>query len=282
MDSPPLSRRIRSEISPSERLLNQVRQTISGLAGLCFLCVLGIQFLWSPRPGRTGWPEALLVLLTVLATLGALSRSLPVQKILFATIVTGLLGGLAHGLGATTAFPFGPFIYSEAIGPQYFQTLAWPLPLLWIIVILNSRGVAKLILRPWRKLRNYGYWLIGLTAMLVAVFDLALEPFATRGNHYWLWLPTKFPYTWYGAPLVNFLGWLLTTLLILAFTTPALTQKPARTRKNRTDYHPLIVWLLACLLFATSAAQNQLWVAVGLDVFSGIAIAILALRGACW
>ena len=74
------------------------------------------------------------------------------------------------------------------------------MPLIWVVVILNSRGVARLILRPWRKIRNYGFWLIGLTAALTMLFDLAFDPFASRVKHYWLWVPTKLPLTWQGAP----------------------------------------------------------------------------------
>jgi len=69
-----------------------------------------------------------------------------------------------------------------------------------VVTILNSRGVARLILRPWRKTRRYGFWLIGLTAALALVFDLGLEPFATRVKSYWLWSPTKLGLSWYGAP----------------------------------------------------------------------------------
>ena len=68
-------------------------------------------------------------------------------------------------------------------------------------------------MRPWRKLRVYGYWLMGLTTLLVLIFDLGLEPFATRVSHYWIWGQTKISIDWYGTPLSNFLGWLVTTLL---------------------------------------------------------------------
>lgn len=282
MHSPSPAHRVTAEVAPSTRLLHLGGQTISALALVSFLFVLWTLITRSPLPGKPGWPEALLVLTTALATLASLSRTLPGQKVLFATVIIGLLGGLAHGMGAKTAFPFGPFVFSETAGPKFFNALAWPLPVIWIIAILNSRGVAKLILRPWRKLKNYGFWLIGVTATLVMFFDLALEPFAAHVNHFWLWLPTKFPFAWYGAPLVNFLGWLLTALLILAFTTPALTQKPSRSKKNRMDYHPLVVWLLALTLFATSDFRSQLWPAAALCVLTGIATAIFAVRGARW
>ena len=93
-------------------------------------------------------------------------------------------GGILHGLGAATAIPFGPFTYTNAAGPRIFGVLAWPITALWIIAILNSRGVARLILRPWRKIRTYGFWLIGITAVLTVLFDVALEPFATRVKHF--------------------------------------------------------------------------------------------------
>ena len=282
MDSSSPSHRLTADAVPSERLLRVGVQTISALALISFLLVLGVLLTWSPQPDRPGWPVAVLVLTATLATLASLSRNLPGQKVLLVAISIGLLGGLAHGIGTRTAFPFGPFVYSEAAGPRFFNTLAWPLPLIWIIAILNARGVAKLVLRPWRRLRNYGFWVIGLTAMLVMLFDLALEPFAAHTHHFWLWLPTKFPLAWYGAPLVNFLGWLLTALLILAFTTPALTQKAARSKKHRVDYHPLVVWLLAFILFAASAGRNQLWPAAGFCVLTGIATALFAVRGARW
>ena len=282
MDSPPLTNRVTAKIAPSTRLARWGSQTISVLALISFLLVVWPMITQSPLLGKPGWPEALLVLTTGIATLASLARVLPGEKVLLAGVVIGLLGGLAHGLGATTAFPFGPFVFSEAAGPRFFNVLAWPLPLIWMIAILNSRGVARLILRPWRKLKSYGFWLISLTALLVVLFALAFEPFATHINHYWLWLPTKFPFTWYGAPLVNFLGWLLTALLILAFTTPALTQKTAHAKNRLVDFHPLVIWLLALTLFGIGAFQNQLRLAAALCVLTGITTAVVAVRGARW
>ena len=113
------------------------------------------------------------------------------------------------------------------------------------------------------------------------LFDVALEPFATRVNHFWLWEPTKLPFSWHGVPVVNFLGWLITALLILDFATPAMINKQLR-QKSVPDYHPLVVWLLTFTLFAIGAIQHQLWPAAGFCVLTGIVTAIFALRGARW
>jgi hypothetical protein len=52
------------------------------------------------------------------------------------------------------------------------------MPFIWAVAVLNSRGVARLILRPWRKTTKYGLWVIGLACVLTVIFDFNLEPFA--------------------------------------------------------------------------------------------------------
>ena len=262
--------------------MNQfARWLCSALALLSYLLVGWTVLTAAQLPGKPGWPEAVLVIATLFATTAALTRHLPGQNVALAAVIIGFIGGLMHGVGAATAMPFGPFSFTDNAGPRFFDTLAWAMPALWIIVILNARGVARLILRPWRKLRNYGFWLIGLTAALTVLFDVALEPFAARVKHFWLWQPTKLPFSWYGAPVVNFLGWLITTLLILAFATPAMINKQLR-QKSAPDYHPLVVWLLMLALCAGGAFTHQLWLAAGFCVITGVVTAVFALRGARW
>ena len=128
---------------------------------------------------------------------------------------------------------------------------------------------------------GYGFWLIGVTAVLTVLFDFAFEPFASRVKHYWFWEPTKFPLSWQGAPLVNFLGWLVVTLLILAFVTPMLINKQPH-KKRPPDFHPLAVWLGGILLFGAAAALNRLWPAAAADAAIGIVTALFAIRGARW
>ena len=271
-----------TEEKPSEHLFKLVI-LISSIAALgCFLLVMWQVVAQRPLPGKPGWADALLVIIVTLATLANLSRHLPGQNVLLAATIIGVIGGIAHGVGAVTAIPFGPFAYSESCGPKIFNMLAWPIPALWVIIVLNSRGVARLILRPWRKLKNYGFWLIGVTTALVVLFDFALEPFAAQVSRYWLWLPTTFPFAWHGVPLTNSLGWLVVTLLALAFATPPLINKQSRSRKTVPDYHPLIVWLLGLGLFATGAGMHQLWMATGFCIVTGIVTTIVTLRGARW
>ena len=227
-----------------------------------------------------GWLQALLVVATAVTTLVSLSRQLPGQNVLLAAVIIAAIAGTVQAIGALSGIPFGPYLYTESAGPKIFNVLPWSVPVVWIIVLLNARGVARLILRPWRKSRLYGFRLIGVTAALTLAFDFGLEPFATQANHYWLWQPTKLSLLWQGTPLSNFLGWLVTALVVLAFVTPVMINKSHQ--KFPSDYHPLIVWLLLSLLFATGAVPHQLWVAAGFIVLVGVITIVMAIRGARW
>jgi uncharacterized membrane protein len=272
-----------STANPSGRLVGALHWVASVLAVVSFALVGLTLFVPLGKTPNPGWPEAVLIWVATLTTLVSLARQLPAQNVLLAAAVIAFIGGTIHAVGAATAIPFGPFIYTDSAGPRIFNTLAWPMPLVWVVAILNSRGVARLILRPWRKVRTYGFWLIGITVALTVLFDAALEPFAAAVKHHWLWHPTRLPLTWFGAPVTSFLGWLVTALFILVFATPALIDKRRRRSANRPpDYHPLVVWLLAVALFAAGAATHQLWPAAIYCVAADVAVAIFAVRGARW
>ena len=229
----------------------------------------------------SNWPEALLLLLATVSTLIVLARQLPAQNVLLASCLIAVIGGGAHAVGVKSGIPFGSFMFGPEIGQKFFNLLPWAMPLLWVVAVLNSRGVARLVLRPWRKMRTYGFWLIGLTALFTMLFDCALEPFASHVKHYWIWTTTGYSLTPQGAPISNSIGWFIVTVLMLAFATPALINKQL-SKRNTPDFHPLAVWLGGILLFAVGAAAHGLWPAVAVDAAIGIAATVFAIRGARW
>lgn len=230
---------------------------------------------------EANWPLALLLLLATAGTLGALVRQLPAQNVFLAACVIAVIGSAAHAVGEKSGIPFGPLMFGPAAGRRLFGILPWVMPLLWVVAILNSRGVARLVLRPWRKVRAYGFWLIGLTAMFTMLFDCALEPFAAHSKHYWIWAATGYSLTPHGAPVCDSVGWFVVAVLILAFATPAMINKQL-SKRSAPDFHPLAVWLGAILLFATSAAMHGLWLAFACDIIIAAIAAGLAIRGARW
>jgi uncharacterized membrane protein len=246
-------------------------------------------FLWvwldlglhSPLVRERHWPDGLLLLLVTATTLASLTRQLPAQNVLLAATSVGLMGGAIHAIGGLTGIPFGPLVYNqENIGRFLFPSLPWPVPFIWVAVLLNARGVARLILRPRRGKPDYGLWVIGTTVALVVLFVLSFEPYATQVKGSWSWKPTKLPSNWYSAPWVNFSGWALAALLILLFVTPTLISK--RPVPAPPSFHPLLIWEVLSFLFLTGSWQRHLWAAVALTASQMAVVGIFAGLGGKW
>jgi len=229
---------------------------------------------------KPDWQFQLLLLLVAANTLTAMARQLQWQYVLSAAFFAMVIGTAAHAVSLSSGIPFGPFVFGPNAGERILR-MPWIMPFLWIVALLNSRGVGRLILRPWRKMKTYGFWLIGVTVGLSTVFDAGMDPFLARLCRYWLWSPTKLPVTWEGAPLLNFLGWMFVSLLILAFATPLLIKKKPG-EKSVPDYHPLLVWVGAMGLFALACGRHGFWWPVGVDVAAMVAATVMAIRGARW
>lgn len=229
-------------------------------------------------PGKPGWLEALLLLAATISTFASLSRQLPGQNVVLGATIIALLGSFVQAVGVLTGIPFGPSRYTEAAGPRLFGVLPWFIPLVWVVVVLNGRGVARLVLRPCRKGNRYGYWLLGLTAALCAAFRFGLEFFAARVQRYWIGEPTWLPLTGYGIPLADSLGWAVAVVVILTVATPALINK--RPAQFPPDWHPLWVWTLLNLLFVLAEFRTDCRLAAVVSVSLTIITVFLALRGA--
>jgi uncharacterized membrane protein len=223
------------------------------------------------------------IVLAAVAAVAALKRQLPLQNVLPAALVAACIGGVAHAVSSRPNFslPFGPVVFGDAAGERIFNVLPWTVPFLWVAAIFNARGTARLMLRPWRKVKAYGFWLIGFTALLAVAFDVALEPFAWHVKHFWLWQPTRLAVTWEGATLLNFVGWACVALLIMMVITPSLIRKQPG-NAAAPDLHPLILWLGALLLFAVGCAGARLWWPVAVDAALAAVTAFFAVRGARW
>jgi len=51
---------------------------------------------------------------------------LPGQNVLLALMIIALIAGALQSLGALTAIPFGPYVYTDNIGQKLFRRLPWP------------------------------------------------------------------------------------------------------------------------------------------------------------
>jgi hypothetical protein len=119
---------------------------------------------------------------------------------------------------------------------------------------------------------------MGTTVLLVGLFELSFQPYATQFRQYWSWKPTKLPWDWYTTPWSYFLGCAVMTLLLLLFVTPALINKSPNPK--RPSFHPLMVWESLSTLILLGAGSAHLRAAVGVILFQMTFVAVLSVMGA--
>jgi uncharacterized membrane protein len=184
--------------------------------------------------------EGLLLLLAACALVADAVRRLPVQSVFAALVLVAAPVALLYLITSATGLPFGKIVFAERMGPCLPAGFPLALPLLWIVVFLASRGTGEMLLRPWRENRLYGWWLIGLTVVLMLVVDLGLEPFATRVHGFWNWAAQPGQGSWFDSPLMNFIGWMMTSLVVMVITTPFLiSKKPV---VSEPGFLPVLLW----------------------------------------
>jgi hypothetical protein len=246
--------------SPQPGLGERMRRILFGL----FLVQLGLVWarLWLPWPlfGQAFWPDGVLLVLATATIVASLTRQLPVQNVVLASVIIACAGG---------AMFFGERFRQQLVCPSF-----WIVPMLWVLFILASRGTAGFMLRRWRRASNYGLWRLGMTALLVLLVDLGAEALASV-QLYWRWQSSGNAINWYGAPWLHFVALAIMVLVVLALITPLLIKK--QPGPEQFDACPFLVWVLLQALFATAAIGHKQWPAAVLAV-AGAALVIVFSR----
>ncbi len=151
----------------------------------------------------SGGGAAVALWLTAAPVLLAWVRSRQGWRFFGVVVVLSLLAYLFEFSSIASGFPYGPFAYGEGLGGKIADLVPWLVPVAWVPQVLSATVLVRATVRDVR-----------LHALAVAValtlFDLVLDPPAATGLGFWRWPYGGF---WYGIPLSNFLGWLLTGYL---------------------------------------------------------------------
>ncbi len=131
---------------------------------LCFVCA------WFWRANQQIAPANLFLLISAaVATLLVLNRRLPLQNIVsLVTVIT-----IVSGASMLAAVFFRTKLFTPFFLARFPGAPVWTAPLLWVVALVNARGIAQLLLRPLRKTSYYGLWLIGVACLLAAGFNLS-------------------------------------------------------------------------------------------------------------
>ncbi len=209
------------------------------------------------------WVEALLPVTALATTLLGQRRVLPWQNILAMAAIMGVFGYSVMAVCVRTGLPFGPLVFLDADANPLFDAVPWWIPALWVVLVVNARGVARLTLFRWRTSQNFGLLVIGATCLLVVLLVLGLEPVATQTKRYWVWTAGKsaISWSWYGTPIANFLSWGICTLVLLIATVVwSINKRPVPVVPY---FQPLAVWGLLTIWLGISNWVEQRWAAVG-------------------
>ena len=182
-------------------------------------------------------------LLIALPAFIALIRQLGPGRAAVALVSVSVFGYLIEGIGVATGFPYGSFTYGDPLGPKAFGLVPFLLPLSYVPLVIGTVAVCA---GGMTRLRA-----IAASALLLVLVDGVLDPGAVSLG-FWIWADGG-PY--YGVPLSNYAGWLLSGLCAAAI----LTLLGGR----RFTQRPVLPGLLDSLLLSLS-----FW--LGVSIFSAL------------
>ena len=124
-----------------------------------------------------------------------------------------VVSNIFENVGVATGFPFGPYHYTDALGPKlaYVPLLIGPAYLgvgymAWVIGTILVGDVK----RAASALSTFAAPFIA--AFVMVLWDLSLDPAASTVAKWWIWRDGG---GFFGVPLQNFLGWYLTVFVFM-------------------------------------------------------------------
>jgi uncharacterized membrane protein len=174
------------------------------------------------------------------------------RGIIVFTLLCVAVGTFFEILSLRTGFPFGHYRFTDLMGPAVFGV-----PILLALAYVGMGYLSWVLGLAILQLHNQelsGRNLVVLpvvASFIMTAWDLSMEPVWAAIDHAWVWRDGG-PY--YGVPISNFFGWLLTTYIFY--------QLFALYLGNRGVVHSPTNYLrLAIVFYAVSAAGNLLVIA---------------------
>ncbi len=172
------------------------------------------------------------------------------RPVLRIAVIVMALSWLIERIGSTTGFPFGAYHYTEALSPLIGGVPA-VIPLAWLMMLPPAWAVAYAItgtVRGWR--------FIFVSGLAFTAWDLFLDP-QMVGWGYWVW---ENPGLYFGIPLVNYAGWLLSSMLLtLVAWPPAPPAAP-------------LIFIYGAVWFLQSVGLSLFWQMPGPALFGFLAM----------
>lgn len=189
-----------------------MRRAITSATWLAFAAVMYLiltEFLWHwihlPSAGNIGFT----LVFTAFALLHCAASAGWRRTALFFAIAA-IVSYLCEEFGVRTGWIYGPYHYSDMLGPKLGH-VPLLIPLAWFMMIYPAWVVARALLRGLETGSPVGLIsLSAIAALVMTAWDTVMDPgMAAAGN--WIW---EQPGPYFGVPMQNYAGWLLTTFLV--------------------------------------------------------------------
>ena len=166
-------------------------------------------------------------------------------------------------LGTSVGWPFGPYHYTDALGPKWFGLVPLLIPLSWCTMTVAAFVMARRVFGVRGRLTT-----IAGGAVLLIAWDLALDPAMSRLTPYWVW---AVPGPYFGMPWLNLVGWFATGAVLHAILVTVRAQDWVDARLPSTTRAMTIIYA------ANLALPLGMTLAAGLPVAAGASVGALLL-----
>jgi len=155
-------------------------------------------------------------------------------------------GAICESLSLRTGLPFGHYHFTGVMGPKLFG-----LPFLLVLAYLGigyCAWILALLILGHRDLPLRGTRLVTtplLASFIMTAWDLSMDPQWGTVDRAWIWHDGG---AFFGVPISNFLGWILTAYLFFQTFALYLRGAPATATISRAMWRAPVVMYAICAL----------------------------------
>ncbi len=154
-----------------------------------------------------------------------------------------------ESVGVATGWVYGPYHYTDHLGPKFLGLVPLFVPLGWFLMSYPAFVIADWIAPvDWSRGKRV-LAVAALAAFAMTAWDLVMDP-ARVHTGMWVW---EVEGAYFGVPLQNYLGWWLTTFVALALFMLLTRYQPPPDRSTSFDRLAIASYGLIALAEVVSA-----------------------------
>jgi putative membrane protein len=163
------------------------------------------------------------------------------QRAVLLLLMCTVLAFVSEYVGQTTGTIFGPYYYTEVLGPKLFGRIPVLIPFAWYMMFYPSYVVTNLLAEGKPVIEGTGWaylvWISALSALVMTAWDLTMDPIMSFhpcprdgginlldclpvtldetkiGHPAWVWVDGG---EHFGVPFSNYRGWMATAFVVFA------------------------------------------------------------------